>query len=308
VLVVDDNAIQCEALRVQLENWGMECVVCDSSKEALRLFGEYQKRRKPFDLFIIDSAFSNESGADLALKLSQRVKKQKGTKIAQVILLRALADDFDRDVIDKVMPGFVNKPVLASPLFDAVMSKIFDAEKRNKIDSGLVTLDGFERDKPLGQEVREKASSLPSQSPSSTDKPKSSLAGKVHVLVVEDNRVNQIVAQNLLTGAGFTSEIAQNGVEACSAVRNKEYDIVLMDCQMPEMDGFEATHLIRNWEREQGRKRIPIIALTANATKEDVQKCFDVGMDAYCSKPINPQILIRLVEEWYERKELESGR
>jgi CheY-like chemotaxis protein len=129
----------------------------------------------------------------------------------------------------------------------------------------------------------------------------SPLAKKIHVLIVEDNRVNQIVAQNLLADAGFTSDIVDNGIEACRAVRNKQYDIVLMDCQMPEMDGLEATCLIRDWEQEHGKKRLPIIALTANATKEDVKKCLDAGMDAYCSKPINPAAMIHLIEEWYEK-------
>jgi CheY-like chemotaxis protein len=127
------------------------------------------------------------------------------------------------------------------------------------------------------------------------------LEGKVHVLIVEDNRVNQIVAKNVLSEAGFTCDIANNGNEACRAVRSVEYDIILMDCQMPEMDGFEATDLIRHWESEHGKSRVPIIALTANAVKEDIQKCFDAGMDAYCSKPINPQAVIRLIEEWYEK-------
>ncbi len=119
----------------------------------------------------------------------------------------------------------------------------------------------------------------------------------IHVLVVEDNRVNQIVAKNMIAETGSTCDIANNGREACDAVRNGKYDVILMDCQMPEMDGYEATDLIRKWERGQGKKRIPIIALTANATKEDVQKCLDAGMDAYCSKPINPQTLFETINE-----------
>jgi CheY-like chemotaxis protein len=113
------------------------------------------------------------------------------------------------------------------------------------------------------------------------------------------------VAKNLLIEAGFTCDIAHNGIEACSAVRNKEYDVILMDCQMPEMDGYEATSLIRSWEREYGKQHLPIIALTANATKDDVRKCLEAGMDAYCSKPINPLAVIRQIEEWHEKKATE---
>jgi len=123
------------------------------------------------------------------------------------------------------------------------------------------------------------------------------LAGKIHILVAEDNRINQIVSQNLLAEAGFTCDIADNGRQAFEAVQNEKYDLVLMDCQMPEMDGYEAVRLIRAWEQEQGKARMPIIALTANATKEDIQKCLDSGMDAYCSKPINPLHLFKEIEQ-----------
>ncbi len=82
---------------------------------------------------------------------------------------------------------------------------------------------------------------------------------------------------------------------------NGRFDIVLMDCQMPEMDGYEATDLIRNWERNNNRRHTPIIALTANAVKGDEQRCLDAGMDAYCSKPINPQVLQQTIEFWYRR-------
>jgi len=162
------------------------------------------------------------------------------------------------------------KPVFPSMLFDTIMNALFERSD----GSGTVS----------------------SRNPSSSREIKRvppSLAGRIHVLVAEDNRINQIVAKNLIEEAGITCDIVGNGYEACAAVRQKHYDIVLMDCQMPEMDGYEATDLIRKWELEQGKNRIPIIALTANATKEDVQKCFDSGMDAYCSKPINPKVLFK---------------
>jgi PAS domain S-box-containing protein len=123
-----------------------------------------------------------------------------------------------------------------------------------------------------------------------------SLAGQIHILVAEDNRVNQIVVKNLLAEAGFTCDIADNGHKAYDAIRNGGYDLVLMDCQMPEIDGFEATRLIRTWEQEHGKARIPIVALTASATKEDAQRCLEVGMDAYCSKPINPAQLFKEIK------------
>ena len=300
VLVVDDNVIQCDALRIQLENWGLECITCHSGKEALRLIKEYHITEKPLDLFIIDNTLADGAGIDLVRQLLEQ-ENQEEVKAAQIILLRSFSDDFGHDVLDDNRAEFVGKPVFASDLFNAVINRIFATNRKEKLSSGIITLEELGesgRAKPALQQ-HYKTTQLPLNP---ADRLKSYLAGKVHVLVVEDNRVNQVVAKNLLIEAGFTCDLAQNGIEACSAVRSKEYDVVLMDCQMPEMDGYEATDLIRSWEREFGKQRLPIIALTANATKEDVQKCLEAGMDAYCSKPINPLAVIRLIEEWYEKK------
>jgi len=306
VLVVDDNIIQRDAFCIQLENWGMKCIACDSGKEALRLAKEHHQQGTPFDLFIIDSTLSDGIGMDLANRLFEQEVKD-GVKAAQVILLRSFSDDFDHGVLDDWRAEIVGKPVFASALFDAVINRIFTAKKKEKYDSGIITSDDLHVTKPVKPKLRWQNESA-RQPLTSATRFKSPLEGKVHVLVVEDNRVNQIVAKNLLTEAGFTCDIAQNGIEACSAVRNHPYDVVLMDCQMPEMDGYEATDLIRNWEREHGKKRLPIIALTANATKDDVRKCFEAGMDAYCSKPINPLSVIRQIEEWYEKTESTEGQ
>jgi len=299
VLIIDDNEVQRDALRIQLENWGMECTTCDSGEEALRLAKDYHHRQKPFDLFVIDSTLSDGVGIDLARRLFEQ-EVREDVQAAQVILLRSLSDDFEHDIVDDYRAEYVGKPVFASALFDAVINRIFAAKRKEKIDSGIITLSdlNIRLEKP---KLRWQAES--SRQPlTPANRLKSHLAGKVHVLVVEDNKVNQIVAKNLLTEAGFTCDIAQNGIEACSAVRNTQYDVVLMDCQMPEMDGYEATDLIRSWEREHGKQRLPIIALTANATKDDVRKCLEAGMDAYCSKPINPLAVILQIEEWYEKK------
>jgi CheY-like chemotaxis protein len=297
VLVVDDNEIQRDALRIQLENWGMECTTCESSKEALRLAKEHQDQGKPFDLFVIDSTLSDGAGIDLTRRLLEH-SGQNEVNVAQIIQLRSLSDDFERDIVNDWRAEFVTKPVFASSLFDAVISRIFTAKGMERTDSGIIRGDSGIKTELQWNPTADK------QPQSTAERLRSHLAGKIHVLVVEDNRVNQIVAKNLLIEAGFTCDIAQNGIEACKAVRNTHYDIVLMDCQMPEMDGYEATDLIRNWEREYGKQRLPIIALTANATRDDVQKCLEAGMDAYCSKPINPLAVIRLIEEWYEKKKI----
>ena len=300
VLIVDDNEIQRDALSVQLKNWEMECTVCDSGEEAFQLAKEYQDLKKPFDLIIIDNTLSDGTGIELTRRLLGQ--EQHTVESVQIILLRSFSAecDLEQSIIDDPRIEFISKPVFASSLFDAVINRIGTAKLQEKVASGIATLDDLEESRLIVSKLRRQTESAEK----SSNKPGrllSYLEGKVHILVAEDNRVNQIVAKNLLTEAGFTCDIAQNGSEACSAVRNKKYDLILMDCQMPEMDGFEATRLIRNWEREYGSKRLPIIALTANATKDDVRKCMESGMDAYCSKPINPLVVIQQIEEWYEK-------
>jgi PAS domain S-box-containing protein len=299
VLVVVDNEIQCDAIRIQLQHWGMKCVTCGSGEEALRLSKE---QRQPFDLIIIESTLADGTSIELARKLL--AESEQHQKFVQVILLRPLSADFNQEVLDEINAETVGLPDTTSALFNAVMNRIFIAEKQ-KIHEGTAATGDSDtkiwRQQPTRGRVPSALTPLNAE-----NRLKSTLAGKVHVLIVEDNRVNQIVAKNLLTEAGFTSDIANDGVEACSAVRNRKYHVVLMDCQMPEMDGFEATRLIRSWEREHNKERLPIIALTANATKEDADKCLDAGMDAYCCKPINPTAMIRLIEEWSERENTKS--
>ncbi|MCL2744937.1 MAG: response regulator [Planctomycetaceae bacterium] len=301
VLVVDNSAIHREALSVQLRQWEMECMDCGSGEEALRLSEIQLKKEKPFDLFVIDHTLSDGTGIDLVRQLLEREKIRDGILPAQIILLFPLSEDYEQYAFDNSRVESISKPVFASALFDAVMNRFFSAEKPPSGNFGIFDAESADNSDDASKTVKSKPGRHIKQRLHMENRPISSLAGKVHILVVEDNKINQIVAKNLLEEAGFSCDVVTNGIEACNAVRQKDYDIVLMDCLMPEMDGFEATDLIRKWEREHGKKRLPIIALTANATKEDVRKCFDVGMDAYCSKPIDARAVVQQIETWYKK-------
>jgi CheY-like chemotaxis protein/HPt (histidine-containing phosphotransfer) domain-containing protein len=130
-------------------------------------------------------------------------------------------------------------------------------------------------------------------------------AKATRILLAEDMEVNQFVATEILAREGYSCDIANTGREAVDAVARKEYDIVLMDCQMPEMSGFEATTAIRDRERESGREssRLPIIALTASAVKGDRERCLAAGMDDYLTKPLNPSKLLRTIESFVKARE-----
>jgi CheY-like chemotaxis protein len=119
---------------------------------------------------------------------------------------------------------------------------------------------------------------------------------KIRILVAEDNSVNQKVVVKQLMSLGYQAEVVNNGQEAVDRLKEHEYDVVLMDCQMPIMDGYRATQEIRSFEGE--RKRTTIIAITANAMPEDRQRCMDAGMDDYMSKPASREDLRKKVEQW----------
>jgi CheY-like chemotaxis protein len=125
---------------------------------------------------------------------------------------------------------------------------------------------------------------------------------------VEDNVVNQKVAVRLLENLGYKADVAANGLEAIDALHRLPYDVVLMDCQMPELDGFEATRRIRELEeRREIKGHIPIVALTANALQEDRERCLHAGMDDYMSKPISVEQLARILAQWAKKTAETSG-
>lgn len=121
------------------------------------------------------------------------------------------------------------------------------------------------------------------------------------ILLAEDNVVNQKIALKLLEKVGLSADLAENGAEAVEFVRKAPYHLILMDCMMPEMDGFEATRQIRMLE--QGQRHTPIVAITANAMKGDRERCLDSGMDDYVSKPFDMKALLLLLDRWLANKD-----
>ena len=121
----------------------------------------------------------------------------------------------------------------------------------------------------------------------------------VKILVVDDNKVNQLVAQKMLKKLGFSADLADNGLKAVEAIKANAYDLVFMDVQMPEMDGITATMEIRNQEKIKGAaKKLPIVAMTANVLGKDKENCLKAGMDDFLSKPITPAPLSKILNEW----------
>ena len=283
ILVVDDNFVQRHALARQMSSWGMVTEECSCLSGAVDLLLQAIDQNRPYELAVIDNTLDMTNGYELV----DAILADKRLSQTALVLLAPL----DATEKDLAMPEnrqaavssrhlqMLGKPVFCSTLFDAVIAVLFP-------------------ESPL------KVSSLWSpEDKSGVHVISLHKMRRPRILVAEDNRVNQLVVQEILTQFEIDCDIVDNGIKACEAVESRNYDLVLMDCQMPEMDGYEATLRIRNREKNLNiTPGIPIIALTANATQEDEQLSLNAGMNAYCVKPINPKLLFKTLQLWLNEK------
>jgi signal transduction histidine kinase/DNA-binding response OmpR family regulator len=270
VLIVDDDHPSGEILGVYVNNWGCEVAIARDATEALTMLRARFASGNAFDLAIIDKRMPEMDGFDLA----DAIRKDHDLKDTKMILITA----FDRvqqmnQAMDSGFSAYLTKPVKQSELYDALVNLY----SRNSIVTDRV----FE--KMVSSQVDEQADAV-----------------QKRILVAEDNAVNQLLILTVLKKLGYNAQAVANGKEAVDELKRGTFDLVLMDCQMPEMDGFEATKTIRLFERETGA-HIPIIALTANALREDEERCLACGMDAYLSKPIKREKLDELLCVWFSK-------
>ena len=268
-LVADDNATARDILTEYLRSFQFEVDVAANADEVFELMDRAQK---PYDLMVLDYLMPGMKGVDIAVKIKTELKPATDPHI---ILVSAYSSG---DVMDK--PGgefidqFLAKPVNPSHLFDAIMAAF-----------GIAT-EG-DRRKKAGREF-DLETLRPVQG--------------AHILLVEDNEINQQVASEILEQAGFFVDIANHGQEALDRLESHAFDCVLMDVQMPVMDGFTATGKIREQERYAD---LPVLAMTANATVEDRGKSLAAGMNEHIVKPINPQLLFEALLRWIPHAERE---
>lgn len=268
VLIVDDNQINRDVLMYQTRAWKMETVEANDGVTAIDTL---EKSAEPFDLVILDLQMPIMDGMETARQIIAR----KIQPFPPIIMISSSGLKMEAEKMRELgIKAFLNKPYRHSELMTTVCS--------------VLEVQVFENNEPKKDSViRIKANS---------EEPKVSPIKPQRILIVEDNTVNQMVAQNMLKKFGYHADIAANGKEALKALEIIPYDLVLMDCQMPEMDGYEATREIRarNWEMSS----IPVIALTAHATEGEREKCLQAGMDDYISKPVDKENLRRIVAQW----------
>jgi len=261
IIVVEDNVIDRRILDQQLRPLGMTCDYAANGRIALTLMHAAASQGEPFAGAIVDMKLPGMSALDLA----RAIKRDPVLAATRLLMLGSLdANGGERAARDAGVDGYVTKPV-----------------RQRELQRELARLFGIARvSTPKAPE-------------------ESQFFRSARVLLADDNALNRQVAATMLERAGHAVEVAENGALAVEALADPGFDMVLMDCQMPEMDGFAATAAIRKLEAENpDRRRVPIVALTANAMEGDRERCLAAGFDDYLAKPFKQKDLLAMVERW----------
>ena len=273
LLIVDDNDSSRRVLVKQFQQWGANVAEAVSGVHGIQQLEEYID--KPFTMAIIDLHMPEMDGETLV----KHIRNDKRFNDTYLVMMSPLNQQVDHQQFSAMgCTEFFPKPATLKDLHRVL--NIIASKSNLALPDMILNTDDANR------EISEKATST-------TDR-------KQHLLLVEDNIINQQVALGILEILGYTADIAENGLQALALLRdtaeNSRYDLVLMDCQMPEMDGYDATKAIR--KDPLLNSDIPIIAMTANAMKGDKEKCLAAGMSDYISKPIDPDMLSECLQRW----------
>jgi len=262
-LIVDDNSSNREILAQHLKSWGVEVVAAESSEDALAVLETPQGSR--FDFALLDDQMPGMDGIELA----RRIRDDSRLGAMRLIMLTTRDNHESNSDSVQLFAAILTKPLRRSQLLNCVTRAMIAAPEPAVEDTTIHSL------------------------PTATAR-----AFVPKILLVEDNPVNREVAVGMLESLGCLAHAAENGWLALEAINNDAYDAVLMDCQMPVMDGLTATAELRRREQNAGGARLPIIALTANAMEGERERCLAAGMDDFLSKPFSQQQLATLLKRW----------
>ncbi|HYC50554.1 MAG TPA: response regulator [Gemmatimonadaceae bacterium] len=254
-LIVDDNSINRRILRDQLEQWDVKAAHATGGREALDILRTARERGEPFRLVLLDYQMPDMDG----LAVVEALQRDAALRDTAVIMLSSVGQEVDATRCREIgIAAYLTKPVRQSALLHTIIETL--------------------------------TSPVPVPQPEAATPAATDATRRLRVLVAEDNAVNQSLVRSLLQKGGHEVVITTNGQEAVAAFDDGRFDVILMDVQMPVMDGFEATATIRSKELATGG-HIPIVALTAHAMNGDRERCLGAGMDAYLSKPLRPDAL-----------------
>ena len=279
VLIVDDNSTNRNILHHQVLSWGMRNGSVENGENALRKLKKAVEMGDPYELAILDMMMPGMNG----LELAKAIKADSAIAPVQLILLTSIGQDYDSESLCRHgISAHLSKPVRQSQLYDCIACALGSQSGEN-----------------------------PQLMSESSDVDNGSAFTGALVLIAEDQPVNQEVARCMVETFGCYVEVASNGQEALDALSKTPYDLVLMDCQMPELDGYAATRIFREREPQTGKnqsgpaqaiRRTPIIAMTAHAMQGDREQCIAAGMDDYLAKPFNRDRLFALLKRWLPSK------
>jgi CheY-like chemotaxis protein len=265
ILVVDDNATNREIVTRHARSWGMESVALELPSEALALVAAGE----PFDVGVLDMMMPEMDG----LALAEEIRRRRSEHELPLLLLTSLGR-LPEVQSAGVFSAQLAKPLKASQLYNMLLQLLSAGEGRE--DTAEVTTDG-----------------------------KQATSSPLRILLAEDNAMNQKVALRLLERLGYSADVAANGLEALAALERQPYDVVLMDVQMPELDGLDATRRI--CEQWPPASRPHIVAMTANALPEDREACFAAGMNDYVAKPIRADELAAALKRAKPLRNADAG-
>jgi len=258
-LIVDDNHTNRRILEEMAWNWGMLPVLVDSGRKALLELEQAAARGTPFGLVLLDAMMPEMDGFMVAEALASQPEIVRAT----VIMLSSAAQACESERARQLgIAGVLYKPVTQSDLLKAVLTILGRTDSPTSLRPGQMAI----------------------------------AARPLRVLMAEDNVINQQLARRFLVNRGHEVMIVCDGLEAIAAANNSTFDLILMDIQMPNMDGLEATVKIREKELIRGGRHTPIVALTARAMKEDMERCLAVGIDAFIAKPFTRDEFLTTVE------------
>lgn len=274
-LVIDDCFISRKIIELLLQEFNMTIEVVSSGIKGIEAIEKAENENEPFDFMIVDNFMEGISGINVA----KEIRRDPKLSHIQIILISSSPKQINlEEVINTKLEAFIHKPIRPSTL-PKILSLLLDIKKNNK-KVPVITHSSFER---IEKTVREESNKI---------------FDEMKVLIVEDFELNLIVAESIIKKYGCKAYSATNGIEAVERFKDENFDLILMDCQMPGMDGFEATKAIREIEENNSSEKVPIIALTANAMLGDKEKCLNAGMNDYITKPIQENQLIKTLKQW----------
>ncbi len=278
ILVVDVNATNRTVITTMLNSWGCRFEAAGDGETALKLLHKAVEQNDPFSVALLDQQMPGIGGRELG----RRIKADTLLKSTLLIMLASLGQRGDAAALKQIgFDGYLAKPIRQSQLYDCIALVLDRAKQITEVSTPEVSK-GIVTRYTVAESVRH----------------------DVRILLAEDNAINQKLAQSMLTKLGYKVDMVANGLEAVQALESINYDLVLMDCQMPVMGGFEATALIRDKQSKVLNHDVTIIAVTANAMAKDREECAEAGMNDYLSKPLKKDDLAAILEKWLPLREI----